>query len=329
MKAFALDQLGEPESLRLADMAMPEPKVGEVRVRVEAVALNPVDYKVAMRGHPLWTFPFIPGLDVAGSVDQIGADVAGWKAGERVYYHGDLRKPGGFAEYAIVDHRALSRIPDHVAAVAAAALPTAAFTAYQAIFSKVCPRENRSILIHGGAGGVGGFALQFAKRGGFSTILTTASPKNAETVKTLGADHAIDYHGDVKAEVMRLTNGRGLDMIVNTVGPASATGGFEMLAFGGDLVCIAGLPDFSAWPPFRLGASVHEIALGAAHASEDDYSIRELGRIGDEVIGMVADKTLNPMVGEIADFTTLPQALARLKRREVPAGKVVVRVQQV
>ncbi len=112
------------------------------------------------------------------------------------------------------------------------------------------------------------------------------------------------------------------------VGSVSAADGFDMLAFGGDLVCIVGLPDFSAWPPFRLAASVHEIALGAAHASEDDYSIRALGRIGDEVIGMVADKTLNPMVGEIAEFAALPQALGRLKRREVPAGKVVVRVRQ-
>lgn len=323
MRAFVLDRPGSPESLRLAEMPVPEPQRGEVRVKVAAVALNPVDYKVAARGHENWAYPFIPGLDVAGTVDA--ADAEGWEKGARVFYHGDLRKPGGYAEYAVVDARALARIPDSVTAEQAAALPTAGFTAYQTLHRKVSFRKGQGILIHGGSGGVGGFALQLARRAGLE-IITTASPKNAEKVKALGAHHVVDYTGDVAAEVRRITQGRGVDIVIDTVSSASATESFRLLAFCGQLVCVTGLPDFSVWKPFETAASVHEIALGAAHASGDAAAIRDLGKMGEELAALVARREIDPLLGEIAAFQDLPAALGRLQRREVPAGKVVVRV---
>ena len=325
MKAFLLDRAGAPETLRLAEVAAPEPAAEQVRVKVEAVGLNPVDYKIAAQGHPDWTFPFILGLDVAGIIDAVGADVKGWKTGERVYYHGDLRRPGGYAEFALADPDALARIPATVTAVQAAAIPTAGFTAWQAIHGNAHVKKHRTILIHGGAGGVGGFAIQLAKRAGLK-IITTASPKNADRLRALGAEHVIDYSGDVAAAVMQITHNRGVDLALDTVGPESATSTFKLLAFGGQLICIAGLPDFSVWKPFEKAPSVHELALGGAYSSGDKMAVQALGKIAAELIALVGQGKIDPLVGEVVGFSELPSALARLKKREVPSGKVVVDV---
>ena len=97
MRALLLDKTGPVGSLHVGDLPVPEPGTGEIRVKVHAVGLNPVDYKLAGRGNPNWKWPHVLGLDVAGVVDAVGADAVQWKTGDRVFYHGDLSKPGGFA----------------------------------------------------------------------------------------------------------------------------------------------------------------------------------------------------------------------------------------
>lgn len=326
MKAFVLDRPGDTETLRLADLPLPRPGKGEVLVKMAAVGLNPVDYKSAQRGHPAWQYPHVLGLDIAGTVEELGEGVTTFRRGDRVYGHGNLsRSQGGYAEYALADARALAIVPMAVSAVEAAALPTAALTAYQAFFRKFHIEAGQTVLIHGGSGGVGGFAIQFAKQLGLH-VLSTASPRNAAKVEALGAAHVIDYQKDVPAEVLRLTAQRGTDLVLDTVGKDSATEAFRYLAFGGQIACIVALPDFAAWRPFEKSPSVHELALGGAHLSGDDHAICDLGRMAHEVITQVAAKKLDPMVGEIVDFPALPAALGRLKRREVAAGKVVVRI---
>ncbi len=325
MKAFLLDKPGAPESLRLGDAPLPQPGAGQVRVKVEAVGLNPVDYKLIERGHALWSYPFIPGVDAAGIVDAVGAGVSKWKTGDRVYYHGDLRRPGAFAEFGLADAHAIAAIPANVTKEQAAALPTAGFTAWQCVYGRARLDAGMTILVHGGSGGVGGFGVQMARRLGL-TVFSTASPQNAARVTALGAAHVIDYKSDVAARVRELTNGRGVDAVIDTVGPDSATQSLRLLAFGGHVMCVLGLPDFSAWQPFTKAISVHEIALGAAYASGDPAAIAKLAQAGEEVATLVAHGHIDPLVGLVVPFAELPQALSKLHRREVPAGKVVVRV---
>lgn len=320
MKAFLLDKPGEPETLRLADVAMPEPAANEVRVKVAATALNPVDYKIAERGAE--SYPHILGLDVAGTIDAVGSGVSGWKKGDRVYYHGNLRKAGGYAEYALSDADALAKIPESVSFAHAAGLVTAGFTAYQAIHLRAPLKKGQTVLIHGGSGGVGGFAIQLAKRLGLN-IIATASPKNFDYVRSLGAHHVVDYKGDVGAEVKKITNGRGVDLALDSVGSESATKSFRMLAFSGHLVVTPQLPDLSIWKPFDKAVAVHEIALGAAHFSGDQVAVKALGETAATMIGLLERKEIDPLIGEIIDFKDIPAALGRLKRREVPTGKVV------
>lgn len=329
MKALVLEHPGAFDNLHLADVPRPDPGPGAVRVRVLAAGLNPVDYKLMGGGHPDWKYPFILGLDVAGVIDALGPGVSGWAVGDEVFYHGDLRRPGGFAEYAIAPAHVLAHVPENTSPVESAldmaALPCAGLTAYQAIFRKLHLRAGQTILVQAGAGGVGGFAVQLAASCG-ATVITTCSASNADTVRKLGADCALDYHTeDIPARVREITNGRGVDAVIDTLGRQTATTGLDLLAFGGQLVCVEALPDFSHWHMFNKAITVHEIALGGAHSSGDRTAQEDLAAMGTELAAMVAEGRIDPMIGEIVTLSAIPDALRRLSERHV-RGKIVARI---
>lgn len=325
MKAIVLDGPGKPDTMRLAEMPMPVPGPGEIRVRVRAASLNPVDYKVAGGGHPDWTYPFIPGVDVAGIVDSVGDGVTGWQAGDRVVYHGDLSKPGGFAEYAVTTARTAARIPEALSFEAAAAFPCAGLTAYQAVSRKMRFAPGQTIFIHAGAGGVGGYAIQLARLFGAARIIASASPGNADYVRSLGADVVLDYNAEnVHERIMELTDGRGVDGILNTLNRPTAQADLSALAFGGQLVCIAGAPETVAdfqpsWKTFTL----HKVMLGGAHTSGDRAAQEDLVRMAEEFMGYMTAGKIDPMIGETIGLKEVPAALTRLSQRHV-RGKIIV-----
>jgi len=324
MKAIVLDRPGTPDAMRLAELPRPEPGPGEIRIRVRAASLNPADYKVAAGGHPNWTYPVVPGLDVAGVVDAVGEGVDRWRAGDRVVYHGDLANPGAFAEYAIAKARMAAAIPEGLSFEAAAAFPCAGLTAYQALVRKMRFEEGQTILVHAGAGGVGGYAIQLARAFGASRILTSASLGHSDYVRGLGADVAIDYNTeDVTARVLELTNGRGADCILNTVNRATAQADLSALAFGGQLVCIAGAPETVAdFQPSWKSFTLHKLMLGGAHSSGDRAAEEDVARMADEFMGLMLEGKIDPTIGEIIGLDEIPAALTRLARRHV-RGKIV------
>ena len=324
MKALVLDRPGKPSTLRMADVAVPEPGDGEVRVRVRAVSLNPVDYKTAEWGWQTWRWPHILGLDVAGTIETVGSEVTSWKPGDRVFYHGDLSKPGGYAEFAVAPAHILAKIPAEVSFESAAAIPCAGFTAWQILSRKIPVKPEQTLLVHGGAGGVGGFAVQMGCYLNLN-VLTTCSAANFQVVKKLGADHPIDYRSeDVSARVNEITNGRGVDIVINTIDSDSATQDLKRVAFGGHLACVAGFPDFSKIEPFTRAISIHESALGGAHLSGDRTAQVDLARMGKELIELVREEKLSPMLTEVISLEEIPQALIRLSQRHV-RGKIVAR----
>jgi NADPH:quinone reductase-like Zn-dependent oxidoreductase len=325
MKALLLHDKGQWKEMKVEEIQTPKPRKGEILVEVHAVGLNPVDYKTATGGNPNWSYPHILGLDVAGVVAETGEGVTQWEKGDRVVYHGDLTKKGGYAEYALTTAHTVSQIPDQVTFEDAAAIPTAGYTAYQSLFRKLPFEHIESILIHGGAGGVGGFGVQLAKLSG-KTVISTASRHNHEYVKSLGADYVIDYNEeDVKARVMKITNGRGVDAVVDAVSRQSATDSLDMLAFMGHIVFISGTPDFTKIKPFTKSVSYHEIALGAAHQSRDLIAEKNLAVIGDEMMALMAERKLSSMLKEVITLNEIPEALTRLSERHVK-GKIVAKI---
>ena len=325
MKALLLKEKGQWKEMKVEDIQKPQPREGELLVEVHAVSLNPVDYKTATGGNPNWSYPHVLGLDVAGVIAEVGEGVTKWKKGDRVVYHGDLTKKGGFAEFTTTTAHTVSKIPEGVSFEDAASLPTAGFTAYQSLFRKLPTEQIDTILIHGGAGGVGGFGVQLAKQAG-KTVISTASAHNHDYVKSLGADYVIDYREeDIVKRVMDITDGRGVDAVVDAVSRQSATDSLGTLAFMGHIVYIAGAPDFTAIKPFTKVISYHEIALGAAHQSGDIKAQQDLAKIGDEMLSLLAQGHISSMLAETITLDEVPDALTRLSQRHIK-GKIVAKI---
>ncbi|MBM7563882.1 zinc-binding dehydrogenase [Paenibacillus sacheonensis] len=325
MRAIVLHAPGEPHTFALQELPIPEPGPGEIRVRIQAASLNPADYKMAKNGNPAWMYPFVPGLDAAGIVDKVGEGVTEWAEGDRVVYHGNFTKPGTFAEYGIVQARAAARIGDGLTYQEAAAFPCAGLTAYQALNRKMNVQAGSSILVHAGAGGVGGYAVQLAKAFGASPILATASTENFDYVKSLGADYVIDYNAEnVHERVMALTEGRGVDCILNGVNRQTAQADLSMLSFGGQLACIAGAPETVAdFQPSHKTFSVHKLMLSGAYLSGDERAVQDLSAMAEQFMALMAAGKVDPMIGKLIALEEIPQELTRLSQRHV-RGKIVV-----
>ena len=325
MKAILLDSPDSPKTLRVGEIEAPSPKPEEVLVKVAAAALNPVDYKLAAEGMDSWQYPFILGLDVAGIVEAVGEKVAQWQPGDRVFYHGSLLRNGAYAQYTTAPAYVMTAIPDGVDFIDAAAIPCAGFTAYQALHRKVGVEAKQTILIQGGSGGVGGFAVQIAKAAALN-VIATCSQKNQDYVKSLGADWVIDYrHEDVPERVKSITKARGVDVILDTVSSQTATSGLDMLAFNGHLACVAGMPDYQKIKPFLKAPSIHAIALGGAYLSGDLPAQQNLARIGSELGQLVSQGKVDSMISETIALEDIPDALQRLAEGKI-RGKVVVQI---
>ncbi|MFC9132330.1 zinc-binding dehydrogenase [Streptomyces sp. NPDC057099] len=322
MHALVLDQPGTCDTLRPADLPTPEPGPGQVRVKVEACGLNPSDHQRAAYGIPEWEWPAVLGLDVVGLVDAVGAHVTHVRPGQRVAYHGDIRARGGFAEYSLADATVLALVPDGLEPATAAALPSAGLTAYQAVVRRLGVGNGDTVLITGGAGGVGGFAVQLSALAG-ARVFATEAAHNTEHVKALGAEAVIDFRTeDIPTRVRELTDGRGLDAVVDTIGTDSATANLRLLVHGGGLAAIAGRPDLSAVPPFGMAPSVHEIALGAAYTVGDERALAQLSGMLTDLLALTADGRLDPMLARTVTLDEVPAALVELSGRGV-RGKLV------
>ncbi|WP_068501134.1 zinc-binding dehydrogenase [Paenibacillus kribbensis] len=327
MKALVLKEQGKIESLTVVeDRDKPMPKENEIRVKVFASGLNPSDYQVAAYTGLASEKQRVLGLDVAGIVDAVGSEVNNFKVGDRVYYLRSITNlDGGFAEYACTTAHTASKLPEAIPFEVAAVAPGAGFTAYQAIIQKLRPKAGNTILIHGGAGGVGGYAVQLAKLCGL-TVYTTCQGRDIEYVKSLGADEAIDFtKEDVYAVIAKLTNERGVDYVLNTISSASATRDIDVLAFGGEIVVTAGFPEFSRLRFYEKGMSLHEIALGGAHTEGDYKAQTNLAEIGDEFARLLVEKKIAPPALTVISMEEIPEYLVKLKEGKI-TGKVVAKI---
>ena len=326
MRALLLDRPGPPSSLRVGDAARPVPGVGEVLVRVDAAALNPVDYQLASGGHPLWTYPHIPGLDIAGVVHDAGPGPdPRLPVGTRVAWHQDLRRPGGLADYVTAPAAVLAVVPPEVSMTVAASLPCAGMTAYQAVVRRLRPLRGQYALVQGASGGVGGFSVQLLAAAG-ARVVATASPSNHAYVRGLGADTVLDYRRPDLGAVLRAATGeRGFDAVVDLVSPASAAQGLLLLRHGGGLAAVAGRPSLDTVAPFGIAPSLHEIALGAAYTHGDTGNQADLALMLTELLRLVTEGSLAPLPIETVGLADAPDALERLAGRHV-RGKIVVRL---
>ncbi|KIL50088.1 zinc-binding alcohol dehydrogenase [Jeotgalibacillus alimentarius] len=325
MKALLLKDKGTWRDMLVEEFEKPVPAADEILVKVKAAGLNPVDYKTGENGSPAWSYPHILGLDAAGVIEETGSEVTEVKNGDRVVFLADMARKGAFAEYIVTKAHTVSVLPEEVSFTDAAALPVAAYTAYQALFFKLHIQKEKSILIHAGAGGVGGFAIQLAKYAGL-TVITTASEENHAYVKQLGADFAIDYKKeDFVEKTKEYTNGLGVNYVLDTVGRENATKSLETLAFNGHIAFIAGQPEMNESISFAHPVSFHHVALGSVYQSGNPDEEKSLKTIGDHLVELLIKGEIKSLVNQVISLEEVPEGLEELETRKVK-GKIVAEI---
>jgi len=251
-----MQNTGSPEVLQLAEVDKPTCGDGEVLIQVMAAGINPVDTK--LRGRGLFIAndaPVILGCDGAGIVEQVGADVTGFEAGDPVYYcYGGLgQMAGNYAEYIAVPEAYIAMKPECIDFVDAAAAPLVLITAWESLFDRARISSGQKVCIHAGAGGVGHVAIQLAKLAGCDVATTVSSAEKGELVKTLGADLVINYKKeDVTEALLAWTDGRGVDVAFDTVGGEAFNQLVPATRIYGDIVTILQVPENADWKTLRM-----------------------------------------------------------------------------
>jgi zinc-binding alcohol dehydrogenase family protein len=222
MKAVGLYQylpIDKPESLVDLDLPKPEPTGRDLLVRVEAVSVNPVDTKVRAPGKPARTAPLVLGWDAAGMVEAVGPAVERFKPGDPVFYAGDITRAGSNSEFQLVDERIVGGRPRSLAVEQAAAFPLVSITAYEALFDRLginaeAQARGRTLMIIGGAGGVGSIAIQLAKLAGLAVLATSSRAESTDWVKALGADHVLNHRHPLRPQ-LEAAGFKNVDYILN------------------------------------------------------------------------------------------------------------------
>jgi NADPH:quinone reductase-like Zn-dependent oxidoreductase len=328
MKAFIYEKYGPPETLRMAEVDKPAPNADEVLVKVLAVSVNAADWH-SMRGKPLFSRATlgllrpkhqILGVDIAGQVEAVGSGVTRFKPGDEVYanllYHGY----GGFAEYASVPVGVMSLKPAKLSFEEAAAVPMAGLTALQGLRNHGEIQPEQKVLINGASGGVGTFAVQIAKSYG-AEVTAVTSTRNIDLVRSLGADHVIDY---TTTDFAR--SGRRYDLILDTVGNRSVLEFRRALAEGGK-AAVTGFT--SGWYLLRVslrgGAGPggrwswgwrKDIAMVSAQVATEDLEL---------LAELIEAGKVRPQIDRRYPFAEIPAAIAYLEQGHA-RGKVVVGV---
>ena len=316
MRAMVTPQFGGPNLFEERDVEKPHPGPGEVLVRVVAAGTNPVDAKFRAAGGSIGLeAPIVLGADIAGVVEEVGAGVTDLAPGDEVYYTPEVfgsRSNGAYAEYHAAKADIVANKPAPLSHEEAAAVPLAGGTAYEAIVRRLAVRVGETVLIHGGAGGVGSFAVQIAKAAG-ARVLATAGSDNQEALKELGADVSIDYRSQDATEVaLEDTGGEGVDAVFDAVGGATIVDSIPATKYFGRLATILGAQG-DLTPHYQKNQTLYGVFL-----------TRERARL-EEMGALIERGQVRPLVAEVRPLEEVGKAHERLDSGH-GRGKVVLKV---
>ncbi|WP_207459713.1 NADP-dependent oxidoreductase [Azospirillum sp. SYSU D00513] len=308
MKAVRIHEYGGPEVLRYEEAPRPVPGEGDVLVRVHAAGINPVDWKLRagwLKEKLPYDLPLILGWDLSGVVEEVGPGVTEFSVGEEVYSRPDIQRDGAYAEFVAVRASELARKPKSIGHVEAAGVPLAAITAWQALFESAGLAAGQTVLVHAAAGGVGSFAVQFAKWRG-ARVVATASAANHALVRDLGADEVIDYRTTRFEEAVR-----EVDMVFDTIGGETQERSWGVLREGGMLVSVIS-------PPSEETARAHGVR-------QDYIFIGPNAAWLTEIAGLIDAGHVRPLIGEVFPLSEVRKA-HELSQTGHARGKIVLKV---
>jgi len=240
MKAIVVHAFGGPEVMTVEQVPDPSPGPAQVLVRVKAIGVNPVETYIRAGAYARKpSLPYIPGADIAGIVESVGAGVSSVKKGDRVYAHGVAAGSGGYAEIAVCDDAQVHRLPDGISFQQGAALGVPYGTAWRALVMKAQPRPGETVLINGASGGVGIATVQIARFRGLHVIATAGTERGLALVREQGAHHALNHKdADYLQQVPALTGGKGADVIIEMLANVNLDRDLDVLALHGRLVVV-------------------------------------------------------------------------------------------
>ncbi|KAF1067885.1 MAG: Zinc-type alcohol dehydrogenase-like protein [Pseudomonas citronellolis] len=306
----------EPSDLRLQRSPLPTLAADQVLVRNAVIGLNPVDWKVLGGDLVDWRAGKVPGVDGAGQVVAVGAEMPAAWLGQRVCYHQSLDAPGSFAEYTALKAQVLLRVPPQLDLARAASLPCPGLTAWQAL-DKLPAGAGRELLLAGAGGGVGLYLLQLAVARGWR-VSVMCHARHWPRLRALGAIDCLS--GPLDSDWRQ---GERFDAIVDCIGQAHAARLVPALFANGHLLCIQGRLGEWPNPPFGRALSLHEVALGALHRHGDARAWQRLTRAGEQLLAQLADASLHAEELHSAPFSALPEHLRALRDRQ-RSGKLLV-----
>jgi NADPH:quinone reductase len=316
MKAIRVPEFGPPEVMKLEDVPDPVPGSGQVVVRVHAAGVNPVETYIRSGNYANKpALPYTPGGDAAGVIAAVGAPVARWRPGDRVYTAGTVS--GAYAQLALCQAEQVYPLPAHLSFAQGAGLHIPYATAYRALFDRTSARAGQTLLVHGASGGVGLAAVQFAAAAGLTVIGTAGTDAGRQLVREQGAAHVLDHRAPgYLEELLKLTGGRGVDLILEMLANVNLGRDLTVLAKGGCIVVIGSRGEVPINP--RLLMRAEGSIVGVMGGSPAEYA-RAHAAIG---AGLRAG-TLRPVVGR-----ELPLAQAAQAHRAIiestALGKIVL-----
>ncbi|MCW3094789.1 MAG: alcohol dehydrogenase [Chthonomonadaceae bacterium] len=308
MKAIRLSAFGGPEQLHYEEISRPEPAAGEALIRVHATSVNPIEWLIrsgVMQQIMPVQFPYTPGSDLAGVVESVGEGVTAFQVGQEIYGTVDSIHGGAYAEYVTAPVAQLALKPQTLDFSQAASIPVVASTSWESLFEKAGLAAGQSVLIHGGAGGVGMFAVQFARWKG-AHVIATASATDLDFVRSLGAVEVIDYKGERFEE--KVSN---LDVVLDLIGGETQQRSWQTLKPGGILVSTTA-------PPSEEEAIKHGVRATM-------IQMHPSGELLAEIAGLIDSGQVQTFVGATFPLEQAGQAQEANRTGHV-RGKIVIQV---
>ncbi|NLT31296.1 MAG: NADP-dependent oxidoreductase [Propionibacterium sp.] len=323
MRAVVIDEPGGPEKLRIARVPTPVPGPGEVLVEVAHAGVNPADWKTRegwLDSFFDYTFPFVLGYDMSGTVAACGPDVAGFTVGDRVVaYSHQIRGTGGsYAEFALADAARVAVLPDTVSSAVAASVPVPGVTACEAVFVVGDVRAGQKVLVNGASGGLGSYAVQLCRDLG-AEVAATCSAANHDYVRDLGAHLVIDYRSEDVAAAVLAWAPDGVDLVIDAVGQGTLPDAVRMTRDGGCVAPIGTLiadePGYDEADAARRGVRVHPTMSNYERS----------GQHLNTLVGLLASGRLRAPEVEVLPMEQVRRAQERVRAGHV-RGKLVLRI---
>lgn len=304
MKAIVLKEKGSFDNLLLEDVLKPTIGADEILVKIHAAGINPVDWKATLNGY--FPTPLIPGSDIAGVIEAVGNEVKNYKVGDEIIGSLEWSRQAAFAEYVATKEKFITHKPKNLTLTESAAVPLAALTAWQALFDHAHLQPGQKIIIHAAAGGVGLFALQFAKWKG-AYVIATASERNEAFLYSMGADEVIDY---TKYKLTDKTN--NVDAVLDSVAtPEVQLESFKALKPGGTYVSITAGPREELLKDFDIKATRFLFHSDATQLKQ--------------IVQLIEDGTVKVLIEKTFPLSEAKEALVQLHKGRT-RGKMVLTI---